>query len=196
MTFADVDQRYLALKQQFDAGDLTEEEFDDALRALMVQDELGRWWAKARDSGQWNYYDAVTQTWKPAAPPQPTAPPVMPPPPPAQSFERSTTSQASEPGMVEAQGAQPAAQWPGGTVYTTGQPELSPGLKVVFYILSFLVPIVGIVLFFVYRGKPAPEDRAAAKLFLILGVIAFALSCVCPLVFSVFLAMLAPLSGA
>jgi hypothetical protein len=206
MTFADVDQRYLALKQQFDAGDLTEEEFDDALRALMIQDELGRWWAKARDSGQWNYYDAVTQTWTPAAPPQPTAPPVMPPPPPAQSFERSTTSQASEPGMVEAQGAQSAAQWHGGAAYAPaaytpaayapGQPELSPGLKVVFYILSFLVPIVGIVLFFVYRGKPAPEDRAAAKLFLILGVIAFALSCVCPLVFSVFLAMLAPLSGA
>lgn len=197
MTFAEVDQRYLELKQQFNAGDLAEEEFDDALRALMIQDELGRWWAKARDSGQWNYYDAVTQTWTPAAPPQPTAPPTLSAAPPTRTVESSMAPLVTNPGAVEPQSAQPpAAQWPGGTVYTTGQPELSPGLKVVFYILSFLVPIVGIVLFFVYRGKPAPEDRAAAKLFLILGVIAFALSCVCPLVFSVFLAMLAPLSGA
>lgn len=187
MTFAEVDQRYLVLKQQFDAGDLSEEEFDDALRALMIQDELGRWWAKARDSGQWNFYDAVTQTWAPAAPPQPAAPPVMPPPP--RHLERSTAPQVPEPGTVELQNAQPAAQWSGGAAYGANQPELSPGLKVVFYILSFLVPIVGIVLFFVYRGKPAPEDRAAARLFLILGVIAFALSCVCPFVFSIMVAL-------
>jgi hypothetical protein len=164
MTFAEVDQRYLALKQQFNAGDLTEEEFDDALRAMMIQDELGRWWAKARDSGQWNYYDAVTQTWTPAAPQPP--PPTMPAASSSRSSERSMASQVSEPGVIEPQSAQPpAAQRYGGTAYTAGQPELSPGLKVVFYILSFLVPIVGIVLFFVYRGKPAPEDRAAAKLF-------------------------------
>lgn len=43
MTFAEVDQRYLALKQQFDVGNLSEEEFDAALRALMIQDDLGRW---------------------------------------------------------------------------------------------------------------------------------------------------------
>lgn len=188
MTFAEVDQRYLALKQQFDAGDLAEEEFDEALRALMIQDDLGRWWAKARDSGQWNYYDAVTQNWVPAAPPQSPPPPVMPAAPPLR-FESNMAPQLSEPNRVEPQGAQPAVQWSGGTPYTTGQPELSPGLKVVFYILSFLVPIVGIVLFFVYRSKPAPADQAAARLFLILGVIAFALSCVCPFIFSILVAL-------
>ena len=189
MTFAEVDQRYLELKQQFDAGDLAEEEFDEALRALMIQDDLGRWWAKARDSGQWNYYDAVTQAWAPAAPPQPPPPPTMPAAPPSRVFESRVAPQSSEPGVIEPQSAQPVAQWHDGAAFGASQPELSPGLKIVFYILSFLVPIVGIVLFFVYRGKPAAEDRAAARLFLILGVIAFALSCVCPFVFSILVAM-------
>jgi len=182
MTFAEVDQRYLALKQQFDVGDLAEDEFDEALRALMIQDELGRWWAKARDSGQWNYYDAVTQTWTPASPPAPVSPlPSRQPAEPHPAQQVTTPAQYVQPvsqqfSQFAPQQATPVAQ---DYVYTTGQPELSPGLKVVFYILSFLVPIVGIVLFFVYRGKPAPEDRAAANLFLILGAISFGLSCLC-----------------
>jgi hypothetical protein len=187
MTFAEVDQRYLALKQQFDAGDLSEEEFDDALRALMIQDELGRWWAKARDSGQWNYYDAVTQAWAPAAPPQ--SPSIMPAAPPTRGLEQSVMSHSAESNMIQPQAPQPTAQWQGGPGSGALQPELSPGLKVVFYILSFLVPIVGIVLFFVYRSKPAPADQAAARLFLVLGVIAFALSCVCPFIFSILVAL-------
>ena len=189
MTFAEVDQRYLALKQQFDAGDLAEDEFDEALRALMIQDDLGRWWAKARDSGQWNYYDAVMQAWAPAAPPQPAPPRTMPAAPPSRSIESRVAPQRSEPGAIQPQTPQPAAQWHGDAASGASQPELSPGLKIVFYILSFLVPIVGIVLFFVYRSKPALEDRAAARLFLILGVVAFGLSCVCPFIFSILVAL-------
>ena len=52
-------------------------------------------------------------------------------------------------------------------------------MKVVFYILSFLIWFVGIILFFVYRNKPAAEDRAAAKVFLILGIVSIALGCIC-----------------
>ncbi|HHY54770.1 MAG TPA: hypothetical protein GYA08_04975 [Chloroflexi bacterium] len=185
MTFAEVDQRYRELKQQFDAGALSAEEFDDALRSLMIQDEVGRWWAKARDSGQWHVYDAVMERWTPAAPPPPTPPPTMPSL--SHPTERTTTPDPAASDRMEAQPLQPA-QWYGGADAGVGQPELSPGLKVVFYIVSFLVPIAGIVLFFVYRGKPAPEDRAAARLFLILGVIAFALSCVCPFLATVMLA--------
>lgn len=76
----------------------------------------------------------------------------------------------------------PAPQVQAGVGFGGVQPELSPGLKIVFYVLSFLVPIVGIVLYFVYRNKPAQEDRSAANLFLILGLIAFALSCFCSIV--------------
>ncbi|HHW86364.1 MAG TPA: hypothetical protein GX400_09165 [Chloroflexi bacterium] len=183
MTFAEVERRYWELKQQFDAGDLGEAEFDDALRALMIQDDLGRWWAKARDSGQWHYYDAVMERWVSAPPPTappPTAPPVMPP---VMPTEHSAAPQSREQGEIAAQSAQPA-QW-----RATSQPELSTALKVIFYFVSFLVPIAGIVLFFVYRSKPAPEDRAAARLFLFLGIIAFVLVCVCPFVFSMLVAL-------
>lgn len=184
MTFAEVDQRYLALKQQFDVGNLSEEKFDAALRALMIQDDLGRWWAKARDSGQWHYYDAMLERWTPAAPPQPTAPPTMPPLPPTEQGEPLPSSAA---GAFQPQSVQPAQRYGDAVAYS--QPELSTGLKVVFYIVSFLVPIAGIVLFFVYRNKSAPEDRAAARVFLILGVIAFVFSCVCPFAFSVMVAL-------
>ena len=71
----------------------------------------------------------------------------------------------------------PAGRMGGGA--TSGGGELTPTMKIIFYVLSFFIPIVGIVLFFVYRGKPAPEDRAAANLFLILGIVSIALSCFC-----------------
>lgn len=91
--------------------------------------------------------------------------------------EAGAALQANDP--AAAQAYTPMAQQVGGPAFGASQPELSPGLKVVFYILSFLVPLVGIVLFFVYRGKPAPEDRSAAQLFLILGAVSFGLSCLC-----------------
>jgi cytochrome bd-type quinol oxidase subunit 1 len=48
-------------------------------------------------------------------------------------------------------------------------PELGTALKVIFYLLSFFIPLAGFILFFVYRNKPAQQDRAAARTFLILG---------------------------
>jgi hypothetical protein len=187
MTFADVDKRYQNLKQQFKSGLLSETEFDEALKELMIQDDQGRWWAKARDTGQWNYYDAVTQNWTPASPPVQT-----PQPPPAYA-PRAMEQTPAEPvyterGVYQPQTAQPSAQTFSAASFRTDQPELSPGIKVVFYILSFLVPIVGIVLYFVYRGKPAQEDRSAANLFLILGLISFALSCLCSFIIPFMLA--------
>ncbi|HQY93321.1 hypothetical protein [Caldilinea sp.] len=173
MTFAEVDRQYLELKRQFHANELSEAEFDEALMSMMIQDAQGRWWAKARDSGQWNYYDGATQRWTPASPPSAT-PPAAPPP---------MMSPLAEPDLSPRAYTQPALQPSGATAFSASQPELSPGLKVVFYILSFLVPIVGIVLFFVYRGKPTPQDQAAARLFLILGIISFGLSCLCGFLF-------------
>ncbi|MCS6826685.1 MAG: hypothetical protein NZ553_08745 [Caldilinea sp.] len=170
MTFNEVDQRYAELKLQFQAGAISEQEFDEALRALMIQDEQGRWWAKARETGQWNYYDPVMQNWVPATPP---SSPAQPP--------RSAPQPSVDPSLGRQLDA-PAPQGQVGVGFSSVQPELSPGLKIVFYVLSFLVPIVGIVLYFVYRNKPAQEDRSAANLFLILGLIAFALSCFCSIV--------------
>ena len=63
MTFAEVDRQYASLKEQWQSGMLTDEAFDEALKGMMIQDEQGRWWAKARDTGQWNYYDNASQAW-------------------------------------------------------------------------------------------------------------------------------------
>jgi len=158
MTFADVDSQYESLKQQWQAGGLTDEAFDEALKGMMIQDEQGHWWAKARDTGQWNYYDNASQAWVPATPPS--------------AAQQAYTSA-------------PAPQSDGAS-----QPELSSGLKVVFYIVSFFVPVVGIVLFFVYRSKANQSDRPAARLFLILGILNLALICICPFMFSVMIAAL------
>lgn len=183
MQFADVDRRYIELNQQFQSGTLSAEQFDEALKSMMVQDDLGRWWAKAREGGEWNYYDNASGTWVRATPPVPGPPPTMPPnPPPGQAasqFPGQPSGSTSAPPPV----SQPFPSAPGTPnrypPLNSGGAELSSGLKVVFYILSFFVPIVGVVLFFVYRTKPAQEDRSAANLFLILGLVSFGLSCMC-----------------
>ena len=55
--FQGADRRYEELKRQRDAGSISEEEFDEQLKNLMVQDESGRWWVKSRKSGEWHYND-------------------------------------------------------------------------------------------------------------------------------------------
>lgn len=176
MTFADVDSQYESLKQQWQAGSITDEAFDEALKGMMIQDEQGRWWAKARDTGQWNFYDNASQAWVPATPPAAAPPPAAPPP-------------APVPVAGQQQAYTPPPQSYGAVAYGSTQPELSSGLKVVFYILSFLVPIVGIVLFFVYRNKVNEQDKAAARLFLILGIVSFVVSCMCSFVFPIMLGL-------
>lgn len=80
-----------------------------------------------------------------------------------------------------------AAEWAGWAPVTrqVQEPALSGAVKAVFAVFSLLIPVVGIVLFFVYRGQPHPADRSAARLFLILGVVSFALSCLCSTIFVV-----------
>ena len=174
MNFSDVDRQYVELKRQYDEGALTADAFDEQLRGMMIQDAQGHWWAKARETGDWNYYDQVKGEWVRADPPASQAPSAPPP------------SPAAVAGAAPATGQQPMTQQPIGQqpVYAAAgaygsQPELSSGLKIVFYIISFLFWIVGIILYFVYRNKPSAEDRAAARTFLILGVVSVLLSCFC-----------------
>ncbi|MDQ3966512.1 MAG: hypothetical protein M3246_08720, partial [Actinomycetota bacterium] len=67
--------------RQLDAGTISPEEFDAQLRQLMVQDDEGRWWAKSRKTGEWNYHDG--SAWVRGTPPGYQQPP--PPMPPAES---------------------------------------------------------------------------------------------------------------
>jgi RsiW-degrading membrane proteinase PrsW (M82 family) len=64
-------------------------------------------------------------------------------------------------------------------------PELSSGMKVLFYILSLLLPVLGVILYFIYRKKPNAADRSAARVFLILGILSIVFSCMCSTTFYV-----------
>jgi hypothetical protein len=250
MNFTEADAKYELVKQRYQAGALTAEELDEQLRALMVLDNTGRWWAKSRENGNWHYYDTASDSWLLATPPvdtaadAPTTEPSGPASPalPEQAAvpnavpnvditsspsatapyssaahavglpgrAKSGPGSAGQPkwaavipqthaatigsGPVPAGGAtshattaaQPAAGGYGGG-YSTSDfgplPELGRSLKILFYVLSLVVPIVGIVLFLVYYRKPARADRAAARVFLILGVLSLVLLGMCGLTF-------------
>jgi hypothetical protein len=57
--FQEADRRYDEIKGRHQAGTLTDEEFDEQLKQLMVQDEEDRWWVKSRTTGEWHYYDGT-----------------------------------------------------------------------------------------------------------------------------------------
>src|SRR5215212_4513958 len=66
-TFEEAERRYVELKRRHDAGEIDEEHFDTERRRLMVQDDEGKWWAKSRKSGEWNYHDG--SGWVAGSPP-------------------------------------------------------------------------------------------------------------------------------
>jgi hypothetical protein len=73
LDFEKADRWYAQLKKLLEAGEITEEEFDEQLKRLMVQDESGRWWVKSRTGGEWHYHDG--SSWVRGTPPghsQPT----------------------------------------------------------------------------------------------------------------------------
>ena len=65
--FHEADRRYAEIKRRHEAGTLTDEEFDEQLKELMVQDQEDRWWAKSRTTGEWHYHDGTA--WMKATPP-------------------------------------------------------------------------------------------------------------------------------
>src|SRR5919202_2442200 len=102
--FQEADRRYAELKRQLDTGVMSAEEFDVQRRQLMVQDDEGRWWAKSRKTGEWNYHDG--NAWGRGTPPG-YQPPPMPP-------AESTPNRQSQPEQGE---RPPSSQTtlPGGT---------------------------------------------------------------------------------
>jgi hypothetical protein len=73
VNFQEAERRYAELVRQRDAGSISDDEFDAQRQQLMVQDEKGRWWAKSRKTGEWNYHDG--SAWVRGIPPgyQPVA---------------------------------------------------------------------------------------------------------------------------
>lgn len=76
------EDQYFKLRGQFDTGRLTQDQFDEKLRELMLQDDHGRYWMLGADSGKWYLYDGAkwVQGEPYAAPPLPSIAPTAPPP--------------------------------------------------------------------------------------------------------------------
>jgi len=51
------------------------------------------------------------------------------------------------------------------------QPQISEGMKILFYILSFLIFIVGIIIGVIYYSKPDPESKNVGKMCIILAIV-------------------------
>lgn len=57
--FQEAEERYYALRGKFAAGRLDAEQFDAALRELMVEDAEGRTWMLGANSARWYFYDGA-----------------------------------------------------------------------------------------------------------------------------------------
>jgi bacteriorhodopsin len=66
---------------------------------------------------------------------------------------------------------------------TNGDKPLEP--KWLFYIISIIIGIVGIILGIIYMRKPDPDCKSFGKMCLILGIINCVLWCLCWLIFAV-----------
>jgi len=60
---------------------------------------------------------------------------------------------------------------------TNGNKPLEP--KVLWYILSFIIPLLGIILGIIYMQKPEPEVKAFGKNCLIAAIICIVLCILC-----------------
>jgi len=61
------------------------------------------------------------------------------------------------------------------------QPQISDGMKILFYILSFLIFIVGIIIGVIYYSKPDPESKHVGKMCIILAVVGALVGVLCML---------------
>ncbi|MFJ5713747.1 hypothetical protein [Neobacillus sp. NPDC093127] len=56
---------------------------------------------------------------------------------------------------------------------------MSGGQKALLYILSFFVPVVGLILGIIWMNDQDLEKKAIGKTCLIVGIVSIVLSCVC-----------------
>lgn len=74
--FRQAEDQFFLLRGQFESKRITREQFDAALKELMVQDADGRYWMIGADSGKWYMHDG--KNWVEAQPPSTSVPPSPP----------------------------------------------------------------------------------------------------------------------
>ncbi|MDR6999514.1 hypothetical protein [Neobacillus niacini] len=56
---------------------------------------------------------------------------------------------------------------------------MTGGIRVLLYILSFFIPVVGIILGIIWMNDQDPEKKQVGKTCLIVGIVSIVLSCIC-----------------
>jgi hypothetical protein len=95
ITFQQADRQYAELNRERQSGALSEKDFSERLRELMVQDDEDRYWAKSPRTGEWHRWDPSGNRWIKDTPPGGYEPPPPPPPPPATTDAPPTTTDSS-----------------------------------------------------------------------------------------------------
>jgi hypothetical protein len=146
INFREADRRYAELKRQLEDGTISAEEFDAQRQQLMVQDDQGRWWAKSRETDEWNYHDG--NGWVRGTPPDYQETP---------SKHTSNSSPEKPPSPRRPKGAENGEN---------RRRRISPWIRVAGLVGIALVGIalVGIVLVFwvlvpYLRGEPASSKQ-------------------------------------
>ena len=60
-----------------------------------------------------------------------------------------------------------------------GDPPMGDGMKTLLYIVSFLFPIVGVIIGVIYNSKPEPWHKEFGKTCLQVAVISIVIGCLC-----------------
>lgn len=124
---------YFKLRGQFDTGRITQEQFDEKLRELMVQDAQGRYWMLGADSGKWYFYDGAN--W-------------------VQSDPVGVAAAQATAAPVEAATMPPVRSEPPIAVpMTAGAPERGRGFPLLPLLLGVAIVILGIGAFFLFQNR-------------------------------------------
>jgi hypothetical protein len=127
MNFRAADHQYTELKQQLDAGAISNAEFDEQREMLKVRDTQGRWWAKGRQPNAWYYFEEGERgesKWIRGTPP---------------GYRRESERPASSQPKVAAQPQQQSS-----TATGTQQQSSNTGLKI--FVWTFVITFGGGIL--------------------------------------------------
>ena len=161
LDFREADRRYAELKRQLDAGSISTEEFEAHRRRLMVQDDEGRWWAKSRNTGEWNYHDG--SAWVRGTPPGYQASRT----PPAESATASRSQPVQDAPLSASQTRLPGSAPPQDQNNEKQRREVPRRGNMVSGLLAalFIVVVGGTIIWMlmpgvVGEGEPSPEEAS------------------------------------
>lgn len=125
---------YFKLRGQFDTGRISQEQFDEKLRELMVQDAQGRYWMLGADSGKWYFYDGAN--WVQSDP-----------------LSVATAAAATAAPIAAAITPPPGSEPPSVMPVSTAVPESSRGFPLVPLLVGVAIVILGIGAFLLFQNR-------------------------------------------